>query len=261
MLSFRNKAAKNLRLIKNRHGEIVGRAFVTLGYAIHDESKIDLNGVITVGGLRASSLTGICGVLIGQPIHASRDSAIPILDDSDLKAWAEEQAEIVPNLWEKPEEKSACAQYIWMCGGNTKNLPICIFQGKWRSAEEIANLTDLPDKVILLDSFTVNYEFSLFNSYELDQNVFIVGYSGLPGLLQGRGGRWPRGLDTNFAYDGGSMANNLGGVLIQALSKSWKVKFDDVIGTNKGLNREKKVRVGIANKNEIRVKAYLVSKP
>lgn len=258
---YKKKAAGNLRVLVNNNGEIVGRALISIGYALHGDDMDYLSGVVTVGGLQASQLSGICGILVGQPIRASRDDAMPIVSDSVLKSWAEEQTDLVPNLWTTPKEQAACAQYIWMCGGETKKLPICINQGIWMSADEIMAMNNLPDKVILIDTFTIDYRLKHVEPYTLYPNVFIIhGSGGMPGLLQARYADWPRGVNTNFVSGGGPFQLNLIGNFIQAIAKAWKVTFDDIAKANR-LERETEVGIGLANGKEIRVRALNISKP
>src|SRR5262249_44100273 len=139
---FRKRAAQNLSLLRSDDDRVFGRACISAGFAFDYENHADLHGVVTVGGLRACGLSGIVGVLIGQPLRASRDSAKPIVPDAVLKQWAEEQVAIVPRLWTTPERQAACAQYVRLCGGSTQSLPIAIHRGKWVSADDIMKMTD-----------------------------------------------------------------------------------------------------------------------
>ena len=112
-----NRAGQNLRILKSDDGEVFGRACISVGYAGFFNRKTDIEGMVTVGGLASCGLSGIGGILLGQPIKASRDAASPIVPQTVLRRWAEEQSEIVPNLWKMPEDQQACAQYIHLCGG------------------------------------------------------------------------------------------------------------------------------------------------
>lgn len=107
---LQEKASKNIRPLYDSNGEVIGRALITFGYAVFLDERSDLSGVVTVGGLTACSMTGIAGILMGVPMRASRDSAKPIVSDSELKRWAEEQSALVPLLWEDESRQAACAQ-------------------------------------------------------------------------------------------------------------------------------------------------------
>jgi len=253
---FRERAGANLRLIRNDNGEIVGRACISIGYASSFPQDLDIGGVVTVGGLKACSLSGVCGILTGQPVRASRDDAKPSIPDAALRHWAEEQAEIVPNLWSSPEHQAACAQYIRMCGGATRRLPITIHKGTWLSAEEIAGMASVLELAVIVDHFTVNYQLKHLASYVLDDTVFITHASGVPGLLQSSSHvRWPRELITSFIRGGGNTPwVTLAGAVVEALSKAWEVSFDDLVAAN-SLDREVDVKIGQDGQRDIRVRA------
>jgi hypothetical protein len=120
--SFKARAAQNLRLLKDDKGVVFGRACIGKGYGDFDGNFDELYGAVTVGGLFSNGLAGIVGVLAGSALRASRDSARPKVPDLVLKHWAEEQACLVSRLWKQPKEQAACAKYIRLCGGSTKDL-------------------------------------------------------------------------------------------------------------------------------------------
>lgn len=257
--AFRQRAASNVRFLRDENGEIVGRALITTGYAGHFSQRIDLAGVVTVGGLTACSLSGISGVLVGAPMRASRDAARPLVPDDELKRWTEEQADLVPHLWERPKLQAACAEYIRLCGGHTRNLPICVSKGKWWSALEIAARSDLPSEILLLDSFVVEHEFSILDSYKLNDNVFVVDHTGIPGLLQCHVS-WPRGINTSFTWGGGHIKDTLAGAVLESIAKAWGVDIKRVIESN-DLERDKEKSVGLVGERELKARAITVKRP
>lgn len=260
---FRERAAANLRLLKGAGGEAYGRACITVGFASHLEQRVDLHGTVTVGGLKACSLSGIMGILVGQPTRAARDSAIPTVSPEVLKKWAEEQADLVPKLWDKPELQAGCAQYVRICGGSTKGLPITIFQGHWLSFEELSKIADPPDFALLIDHFTMEYELKLLKSLKLHDNVFITSSPGWPGLLQSPNhDRWPGDQDTSFFFGGygGTLITPLAGVVLDGLAAAWKVTREEVIAAN-DLKREHDVAVGSDDGREITVRAIKIARP
>jgi hypothetical protein len=257
--AFRRKAAENVRFFRDTNGEIVGRALVTVGYANHLTQRADLSGVVTVGGLTSCSLTGIAGVLTGVPMRASRDAAKPIVDDDELRRWAEEQSALVPALWEEPRSQAACAQYIRLCGGDTGDLPICRNGGRWCSADEIRSRADLPESVVLLDDFTVDFHLKYLDFYTLNENVFVVRTDGIPGLLQCRV-TWPRGISTNFAEGGGSIGLTLGGAVVEAIAQAWGVDVRALVQAS-SIERESDVTIGFTDKGDLREQAVVIAKP
>lgn len=257
--AFRQKAAANVRVLRDKNGEIVGRAFLTTGYALHYSHRFDLSGMVTVGGLTSCSLSGISGVLVGTPMRASRDTARPLVDDAELRRWAEEQAALVPALWEEPKSQVACAQYIRLCGGDTGDLTICLNRGNWCSARDIRERTDLPEQLVLLDHFVADHKLNILESYTLNDNVFVVGTSGIPGLLQCRI-RWPRNIHTDFSWGGGSLRETLGGAVVESIAQAWGVDAEAVIESN-DLKRETDVVIGSAGERELSVHAITLRKP
>jgi hypothetical protein len=257
--AFRLKAAENIRFLRDEKGEIVGRALITAGYAGHASQRLDLAGVVTVGGLASCPLSGISGVLVGAPMQASRDAAKPLVSDDELKRWAEEQAALVPALWDSPLLQAACAQYIRLCGGYTGKLPICRNKGNWCSAFDLRLRSDLPATIVLLDDFVVEHQLSLLESFVLNDNVFVVGSSGIPGLLQCRI-RWPRNIDTGFSWGEGSLPQTLAGAVLEAIARAWGVDAKSVIAYN-DLDRENDVLVGFSGDRELKVRAIQVSRP
>ncbi len=257
--AFRQRAAANVRFLRNQGGDIVGRAFLTAGYAVYVSHRLDLAGVVTIGGLASCSLSGISGVLVGTPMRASRDTAKPLVDDSELKRWAEEQAALVPGIWDNPKSQAACAQYIRLCGGDTGALPICRNGGNWCSGLEILSRTDLADQLVLLDDFVLEHQFSLLDSYTLNNNVFVVGTSGIPGLLQ-CDIRWPRNIVTDFTWGNGGIKATLGGAVVEAIAQAWGLDVEAVVGSNE-LERETDVVVGSTGDRELRARAIPVNRP
>ena len=101
-----------------------------------------------------STERGQLHILIGEPIRASRDAARPTVIGKVLQRWAEEQADLVPTLWSDLEHQAACAQYVRMCGGNTRNLPIAKNKGSWLSAVQLKAVAAQLDTVIILGNLT-----------------------------------------------------------------------------------------------------------
>lgn len=76
--------SKNMRLLKEEDGSIVGRLFLhPIGYKNIKCEYIE--GMVTIGGLYASGLSGLLGILIGKSDRASRHIGIPIVSDKILK--------------------------------------------------------------------------------------------------------------------------------------------------------------------------------
>jgi hypothetical protein len=184
-------------------------------------------------------------------VRASRDAAKPLVSDIALKRWAEEQAEIVPNLWSSPEHQAACAQHIRICGGATKRLPIAIHKGRWLSAEEIVGMASLLELAVIVDHFVVS-RLKLLASYNLDDTVFMTNASALPGMLQSSSEiLWPRKFTSSLL---------LASAVVEALATAWKVPFDDPVAANP-LDQEDDVKIGREGERDIRVRAIKIIRP
>jgi hypothetical protein len=141
--------APNLRVITD-NGEVVGRACVSSRFS---------SGVVTVGGLKASMLSGITGILVGKPERAARDAAQPIISKEALSKWADEQSKLIPTIYKDPKEQAECAEVIVRCGGDVSNLPVAQLGGEWVSYQDILDKKDLPDEIYIDISYrAVNME-------------------------------------------------------------------------------------------------------
>ena len=272
---FCQKAAPSVRTLKDENGEVVGRALITVGFAHEERNRTDLYGVVTIGGLTACRLTGIAGVLSGKSMRASRDTAKPIVADNELKVWAEGQNTLVPKLWDDPKDQVACAKYIRLCGGHTGDLPICQIRDTWYSANDISSRTDLPDVVVILDDFVVDYLSQHVGPVSLNENVFVVQTSGIPGLLQCQGQvEWPRKVfkDSSRNRDRSQMTvavysgtvetlhMTLGGVVVESIAKAWNVDVQSLCQHN-SLEKESDMIIGSSEYGDVKGRALVVSKP
>jgi hypothetical protein len=178
-----------------------------------------------------------------------------------LKKWAEEQADLVPNLWKKPEQQAGYAQYIRLCGGSTRNLPIALHRGRWWSFIDLAKMSDAPETAIVLDDFVMRFELKqVSEQLLLKDNVFITHGSSIPALLQASTRiSWPLGIDTRWGA-AEYPALSLAGAVVEGLSAAWGAKLEDVVGGN-NLRREKDLIVGEANGEPVKVRALKLMKP
>ncbi|MBW2651303.1 MAG: ATP-binding protein, partial [Deltaproteobacteria bacterium] len=257
------RSAPNVRFLRNQEGNIIGRAFLSPGFHGTERSGFPLSGVVTIGGLESCLLFGISGALMGRPMRASRDVAQPLVDATELKRWAEEQATLVPALYDNPKSQSVCAQYIRQCGGDTGDLPICINAGNWCSIAEIRSRIDLPDQLVLLDDFTVEYEFSILDSYTLNDNVFITNTSSVSGMLQDNT-CWPWRIDftRRLSWETTDIRMTLGGALVEGIAQAWGVDVEILYkGNDRLLIHEEEVVVGSTGNRELKASAILLNKP
>jgi len=254
---FRRRAASNLRQIKNDDGAVLGRACIGIGHADHNVRTAEPAGIVAIGGLASSIVTGICGVLLGRPTRAARDVGEPLASKAALKRWAEEQATLVPHLFGTPEERAACAQNIRICGGDTGELPIAQYRGDWVSAKQVQMMTH-PNYIVFVDPFTIDFELKHVDNYVLEDYVFVTRSSGLPGLFQGSWNHHSTWMRGSTAENG--LPLSLAGAVIEAIAKSWGVGVEDLRNSS-DFNREDDVRIAARNGVEIKARALSIRRP
>jgi hypothetical protein len=224
--------AHNLRLLKDERGIVVGRACIGLhipSLHFHTTSDYDfMSGVVTVGGLRSTDLSGVPGIFVGEPTRAARDIAVPVADEQSLKQWACEQVDLMTGFAAEPHLGSEIAQTVRLFAADTKNLPVAQGAAGWVSAEEIASWIDPPDEILLVSHFDIERLESV--QLSLHPNVLGISY-GMPVVLQS-GGRssgldWPHRISSRFA-EGREWLDTTQGLVVEALAHAWNVPAEHV---------------------------------
>lgn len=131
----KGKKASRLRTLSDSNGVIFGRATIetsTLGSGD--------KGCITVGGLRASDLGAIRGLLVGREHTAARNEAFSLVPPQVLATWATEQGRLINRAALDGEDKSRAANVVLQCGGNIGNLPIGKWMGDWITTKQLEDL-------------------------------------------------------------------------------------------------------------------------
>lgn len=134
----RNKGRKighhsAMRNILGDDGKPVGRAYIR-----PREYFLNNGGWITIGGLRATRLANIQGLLVGETLTASRDSALPTVSRERLAEWATEQAQLIAASSSDELIKAKCGEIVLECGGKLAGLPIvCWGHDEWLNSGEI----------------------------------------------------------------------------------------------------------------------------
>jgi hypothetical protein len=123
-----------MRPIFDERGELVGRAMIA------PSGEFTQAAVVTVGGMTATGVLNLAGVLIGEPTTVARNEASVLIDVKRLGRWATEQAGLIKKEKLEPEFESEVAEVVLECGGDPKNL----FLGKagdiWLSSKSLVNL-------------------------------------------------------------------------------------------------------------------------
>ncbi len=127
-------------------GQVAGR----LAMAVPDEqSRLRHRAVITVGGLRAASVSSVMGVLRGQPHRAARDAAYPDVPDEVAQDWACRQASLLPDETRSPLHRVARAQLLGHFCAPITELPLCITAEGALTCDELADWAKSRSSVVL----------------------------------------------------------------------------------------------------------------
>jgi hypothetical protein len=262
-----SKIVSNLRPLRSSSGELIGRACIYYSDPLLVDSfelRRALRGVITVGGLRATQIRSYLGVLVGRPTRATRDSAIPIVEGSELARWASEQASLVKNIYKKDEHLEECAKIIRGCGGDTGHLPIAIGAKGWVSVIDILNWQKVPKQVTLISMYQWR-ELIQSGQAELDEFVLAVSsYGKTPDwFIRVQGEERPRlrqlavvgpeGKPRSLSYSSLQVA------VIGALAQLWSASLDDVLRVSDFTGA--KYRIGKKGKRSVKLVADAIKRP
>lgn len=250
------RVGSNMRLLYSPSGQPVGRASITPTFPRRCERGAMVTGVITVGGLRAAPLSGICGVLAGKTTRAARDAAMPIVTGGELGRWAEEQADLISSVWTAPEDQSQCAQIIRLCGGKTGRLPIAVNREGWINAQEIATRVASLDAIILIDHLEMVH-LSKLKALRFDDNVFLTEVWSLPVVMSRSA--WGMPGDHGPFSGGDSPMPELGGAVVEAAATGWGIDAACILLARR--LRERDVRVGVAGETIVRSDGVLIRRP
>ncbi len=133
--------------------EIHGRAFICAG-----RKYFPSDGVVTVGGFRASVLRDIVGVLNGEPETVARNSAMPTVTASTLRSWATEQAQLIGNSNISDAYKLRTASVVMLCGGNASCLPVVVHDNECLLTGSIEALLRNLDEVEVYEGDGIEYD-------------------------------------------------------------------------------------------------------
>lgn len=214
--------APNIRSFGNPEGPCLGRACVFAPIA-KEFTNVERAGVVTVGGLRVGTVTGVAGLLVARSTRASRDMAEPLVEMAGLRRWASEQAKLVQKVESDKEVQARSAEIIRSCMGSPRNLPVAYTYSGWVSLKEIRKLPNLQENVLLVtkEDLPVAVE-----DLELDASVFVVGRAGSP-IIWGSifGGAWPKSVFQKLRDSGlnvnAIVVSTLSYAVVEAIARNW----------------------------------------
>ena len=254
----------NLQLLKNSSGEIVGRACIFNTNSPH-EKYMNVNGIVTLGGFRANELSGIVGILLGEPYRASRDIAIPIIEQNKLNEWATEQAGLIVKNLSNPEQLNNIASVIKRLGGHTGDLPIALSSKGCVSSKDISERKNTPEEVLLVQDASLYLAQKEKGKIILNDNVYAVDV-GWPGIFQGSGSYsiyWPEFKIVHDNENWQFHSNSLVGSIIEALAINWSCSVQEIVEVAEFDDDEKYVKreIGKVDGNLVELNVIIIRKP
>ncbi len=248
--------APALTLVKNSSGETVGRACITPSQLqMKDGSRPTVAGVITVGGLRSSILSGYLGIWDGISLRATRDLASPVVQSADLARWATDQAKLMGSLITDPELLFEIADFVNACGGDVGDLPIASGINGWMNFSQIAEWQNVPDEILLISDAFFSLEQRKHKKLTLHSNVLVTSEAFMIPIRSVYDEVHP----LHWPY----MKNLLDRVVIEALAKAWSSPLEDVMQVSKFTNDEQEFKreVGMADGKSIVDSVNVIKNP
>jgi hypothetical protein len=219
-----------IRPIIDETGKAIARAF------IQPRSFYESGGWVTIGGLRASRMSNIQGLFMGETLTASRDSALPIVSKELLAAWATEQAMIISSSRADELYKAKCAEVVLECGGSIGDLPIaCLGPNTWLSTDEMRERFHTTSEVTITFDGEFSYEEDVddvhpreFKSYfEVSKHIWVVPRHSGSVLTVGQS-EWPASMaGETLPWRSSNLAELVKALLSEAWNESYEVEDED----------------------------------
>jgi hypothetical protein len=210
-------------------GELVGRAVVDLGRhrRVRDEPP-RWPGVVSIGGLRSTSLSALGGILVGRSERAARDVGVPVVTLEELTRWAEEQAALLQALPKDPEEEKEIASVVTRCGGDTKELKIAETLSGWISAKQLNDWAEGHQQIVLVQDAAVwNLMRDGWPNLKLLDSVLVTD-PGWPGIINSRPDayvEWP----PYTGFEPGRFFGSLSDLAVRSVASAWNMELPDLV--------------------------------
>lgn len=187
--------ANSLRTIEN-NGEIIARATLApvppAGRVNNEHQIVGLDGVVTAGGLRASSIGGVVGIFVGSATKADRAEADILTNIESLAEWASEQAVIWKDeLRGLHGERSIAVSLLALLGADLSGNDICRTHDRYLTGQELLEWAEGVRGIVAIDSYTVDFVqedggFTIWDRHNhkrvtLDENILLVEAPGMYG--------------------------------------------------------------------------------
>jgi hypothetical protein len=217
-----NDIISMVRPVFDGEGNLVGR--LALVPSIWRLNWTDL-GVVTAGGFRAGGIAGASGILLGTPVRAARDIAIPVVPLKQLQAWVQEQERLVVERVQDPETLLECAATVRVCRLIPQLLPIA--QGSDRSlktASEIKAWAQMNDEIILIQREAFELLQRKLGKVRALPNVLLVNVGARALVfseLRDSPERWPNDRSEFYQF-------TLEGAVVQLIAEAWGVRIEEL---------------------------------
>ena len=212
--------------IKDDSGHIIGRA---AAHSWREPGRNDIDGVLVVGGLRASPLHGIAGVLFGEAATADREKAVPLADGTQLAAWANAQADAASKPGFQQDAAADIAAVVYHCGGEIGDLPFCYSHLGWMNMEELLPWVGRKLEILLVDIDFIDDAFRFVEDFTLDPNVLVVAGTTLLTWVGG-GALWPAAPRHHRPHRWwNAHQRTLKGLVVSTLASYWAVSIDQIL--------------------------------
>ena len=225
------RVADNLDSILDTRGNFIGRAGISTSTSSRFFSPTGI-GVVTTDGFRATSLSRIAGVFVGETNVSARNIAVPVVDNEQLSEWASNQERYARTLAESSEELAQFASLLLRFKSISYSLPIALSSKGWMSIEEIEQWRNIPDEILLWHDAAYSLSYEKHKDFALASNVLVVS-TGWNGILQTNtlsSIDWPEiGPPMYKRADGWRIHDDVAeGAVINAIAKRWAVSIESV---------------------------------
>jgi len=215
----------NIRPVANGE-EVVGRVFI-----VPDPREAHQGyGCVTVGGLAAGRLRGICGILRGFAVRAARDFAIPTAENAAVAKWASEQAQLLLGQGLCSEEQAQAACTVYRLAGTIGTLKFALCNEGWLNSNELSHWCAKRSRILVLQSHAYSLLSRFRPSMQLNDAVLCmltqnVGIIDPIGLQMSDWVDWPENHQgpMNRRY-----SRSLIGLLLETAADAWKIAVRDL---------------------------------
>jgi len=220
---FQTASFPPLAILRTAEGRPVGRAAIWQGSG---HFSVHAAGVVTVGGLRACTLNGIVGLLLGSSSRVGRDAAIPIVPIPVLSRWAKEEGDARLREGHGAKVLESIAEVLNALGGEPTGLPIARTDSGWVTQENIEELAKSIDEALLVHDAAVDLVGGQVFDVELKQGVFAAGMGRIVILGSFPGFYWfeldwPPAQDVEVWENKKFLSRSMAGAVIRSLAKGW----------------------------------------